>query len=138
MSKYNEELDDLPFCTISGCEALSIDCHKTCPRSVQHRYFIKQLADLDYKLKAGLNPLVLQEVRQIIGNGLGKLVVLTPELCKSLMIDRQQIVIDRHLEPFTLYDLYDDKGECYGKIYVLDSYYSNKGWNTEITHVENI
>lgn len=130
--------DDLPFCTLGGCEGLSNKCHETCPRSVQHRYFIKQLADLDYKLKASLNPLVLQEVRQIIGNGLGKLVVLSSEICRTLMIDKQQVVIDRHLEPFILYDLYDDKGECYGKIYVLDSCYLNKGWNTLITHIENI
>lgn len=130
--------DDLPFCTLGGCEALSNKCHETCPRSVQHRYFIKQLADLDYKLKASLNPLVLQEVRQIIGNGLGKLVVLPQEICRTLLIDKQQVVINRHLEPFIVYDLYDDKGECYGKVYVLDSYYLNKGWNTVITHIENI
>lgn len=131
-------VDELPFCTISGCEGLSDNCHLTCPRSVQHRYFIKKLAEIDYALRDSLDPLTLQEVRQVIGNGLGNIVVLNSDQCKKLMIDKKRIIIFRHLEPFIAYDLYDTDSNPYGKVYVEDSYYLDKKWITTLIHIDNI
>lgn len=31
--------DDFPFCSISGCEAASKDCHKTCKDSLENKKF---------------------------------------------------------------------------------------------------
>ena len=81
--------DDFPFCSISGCEAASKDCHKTCKDSLENKKFFQFVDFLGKQVRTlhegelGMNSALYRKALKDISF----------EICKYL--DNQGIPINR-------------------------------------------